>query len=120
MNVQLSAHIRELEETHIRPDVRRDMKQLGELLADSFIEIGSSGRKYGKREVMESGVHETEMTIHDYQVRKLAENTVLAVYYLVDHTQLKQTYRSSIWSKIEGRWQLAFHQGTPSASHKAD
>ena len=39
----LSAHLRELEESLLLPDVRKS-KRLVELIADDFVEFGSSGR----------------------------------------------------------------------------
>ena len=36
------------------------------LLADNFVEIGSSGRMFGKEECLADGVSPDEMTIHDF------------------------------------------------------
>jgi hypothetical protein len=48
----------------------------------------------------------------------LAPGVVLATYRLAwsegGYEAPKQSLRSSIWKLIEGRWQMVFHQGTPS------
>jgi hypothetical protein len=43
----------------------------------------------------------------------LAPDVVLATYRVVDETRKQHTLRSSIWKLKDGRWQMVFHQGTP-------
>ena len=92
--------------------VRTSMEKLGELLADDFFEIGSSGFMYDKQECLETGVVLTDMTLHNYEIYPLADGVVLSTYFIVDTTRNRNTLRSSIWKHIDGRWQLYFHQGT--------
>lgn len=47
-NDPLARHLRELEESLLQPDVRKS-ERLVELLADDFIELGSSGRAHDIR-----------------------------------------------------------------------
>ncbi|TSB46001.1 DUF4440 domain-containing protein [Alkalicoccobacillus porphyridii] len=104
--------IQELENSHLRPDIRKSVEKLGELLADDFIEIGSSGKKFGKNECLKGGVALDEMTLHDFEMRHLSEQAVLTTYRVQNHTKNRTTLRSSIWQKMNGRWRLYFHQGT--------
>lgn len=46
-NPELGRHLRELEESLLQPDFRKS-RELVELLADNFIEFGSTGRVYRK------------------------------------------------------------------------
>ncbi len=108
----LKAQLKELEQSHISLDVRQDPKKLAVILADDFFEIGSSGNTCNKKDCLESGVIVTKMSLHDYQITPLADDAVLATYYLEDKTRNQNTLRSSIWKHRNGRWQLYFHQGT--------
>ena len=108
----LKEHLQKLEESHIGLELRMNVEKLGELLADDFFEIGSSGFMYDKQECLEVGVVLTEMTLHNYEIYPLADGVVLATYFIVDTTRNRNTLRSSIWKLIDGRWQLYFHQGT--------
>ena len=108
--------IRELEESHLHPDIRKSSEKLGHILADNFVEIGSSGRMFGKEECLADGVSPDEMTIHDFAMRRLSEGIVLTTYQIMNKINNRRTLRSSIWKQIDGRWQLYFHQGTIKSS----
>lgn len=112
MDVDLKEHLKQLEESHTEIEVRQSIEKLDEILADDFFEIGSSGYMYEKKECLETGVVLTEMSLHNYEIYPLAEDVVLSTYFIVDKTRNRNTYRSSIWKFIDGRWQLYFHQGT--------
>jgi len=49
---QDTAMFRKLEERLLRPDVRSSAEQLDKLLADEFIEFGSSGRVFNKEQII--------------------------------------------------------------------
>ena len=50
---QDTAMFRELEERLLQPDVRSSAEEIAKLLADEFIEFGSSGRVFNKHHVIE-------------------------------------------------------------------
>ncbi|RFB13518.1 DUF4440 domain-containing protein [Bacillus sp. HNG] len=112
MNQHLKQHLQELEKMHISIDVRKSREELDRLLADAFFEIGSSGYMLDKNKCLESGVGLTEMSLHNYEIYPLASDVVLTTYFIVDKMRNRNTLRSSIWKRIDGRWQLYFHQGT--------
>ena len=112
MDVNLKEHLKNLEESHIGLEVRKSREKLDYILADAFFEIGSSGYMFDKKACLESGVALTEMSLHNYEIYPLAPDVVLSTYFIVDKTRNRNTYRSSIWKLIDGRWQLYFHQGT--------
>lgn len=112
MDDNLKEHLKKLEESHTSIEVRVSREKLDELLADEFFEIGSSGSMYDKKECLDTGVVLTEMSLHNYEIYPLAQDVVLATYFIVDTTRNRNTYRSSIWKFIDERWQLYFHQGT--------
>ena len=114
--------LRSLEEQLLRPDTRRSADKVSDLLADEFVEFGSSGRVFDKAQIIESLRQEQEArsvrrTITDFSATSLATETVLITYRLIvcrdTSEEERHTLRSSIWKLINGRWQMVFHQGTP-------
>jgi len=110
-------HIRQMEERLLLPEVRKSIKELDELLADDFIEIGSSG-VYNKRQIIESLKNEppTKRSLSDFKAYTLAPGVVLVTYRAVQHVSSDKppvySLRSSIWKFLDSRWQMSFHQGT--------
>jgi hypothetical protein len=68
--------LRELEEQLMHPSVRASPDQVARLLADEFIEFGSSGRVYNKRQIIELLQQEQgrvkQPTVADFSARRLA------------------------------------------------
>ena len=99
--------------------------RLGDLLADEFVEFGSSGRMFDKRTIIERLPEERRhpearsvlWTITEFSARQLAPRIILVTYRLATRSsgssEARHTLRSSIWRSISGRWQMIFHQGTP-------
>jgi hypothetical protein len=112
--------LRHLEERLLQPDVRRSAQAVAVLLANDFIEFGSSGRMFTKPQIIESLQQESPMgvALSDFHAKALAPGVVLVTYRAVRHggseEQGAYSLRSSIWRWSEGRWQMMFHQGTPS------
>jgi hypothetical protein len=116
------ALFRDLEEELLKPEVRRSADRLSHLLADEFIEFGSSGCVYDKRRIIEALKQEPSdakdhISLVDFTVRRLAQDVMLVTYRTTIRNRAVSRLRSSIWKLIEGRWQMIFHQGTPSRAH---
>lgn len=118
--VSIEEHLRTLEEELLQTDVRKTAARLDELLAEEFIEFGSSGRVFDKRDIIDSLRSEsaTRLSLTDFKARVLAPGLVLATYRAVRYgapdEQPAHSLRSSLWKLIDSRWQMVFHQGTPS------
>lgn len=116
----LIEQLRLLEERLQEPEVRKSLKELEILLADDFVEFGSSGRMYNKQQVIDELVISStaQMTIMDFEVKLLAPGVALATYRVIKLNKQGEgtnySLRSSIWKLNKGRWQMVFHQGTPS------
>lgn len=110
---------RRLEERLLQPFVRKSAKEIAELLADDFIEFGSSGRIFNRQQIIDALQQESalQISLTDFSARILANDVVLVNYRAIRHgvaeNRKASSLRSSIWKLIEGRWQLVFHQGTP-------
>jgi len=115
--------LRSLEEQLLQPNTRRSADKLCNLLADDFVEFGSSGRTFDKSKIIESLRQEQQQeqsaqrSIADFSTRSLSSDTVLVTYRLVVQRGTAElqvhSIRASIWKSINGRWQMVFHQGTP-------
>jgi len=115
---ELEQVIRGLETELLRPEVRSNAARVAELLADDYFEIGESGKRYTKRDVLETLTNEaeTEFTIDNFAVVPFGPDTVLATYhvrkFIRESSSETRSRRSSLWHRSDGRWKMAFHQGT--------
>ncbi|GIM47279.1 hypothetical protein DNHGIG_40930 [Collibacillus ludicampi] len=113
----INEHLCQLEKRLLEPEIRTAPAELEKLLADDFFEFGSSGNiRYKKDCIGEGGLSVREMTLYDFDIHPLSEDVVLTTYRVMDETRMQYTLRSSIWKFRDGRWQMFFHQGTPTKS----
>ncbi len=109
---------RRLEKRLLQPDVRKSAQDVADLLANDFIEFGSSGHTFNKQQIIDALQHESplQISLTDFRALVLAPDVVLVTYRAIRHdiaeSQTITSLRSSIWKLIEGRWQIVFHQGT--------
>jgi hypothetical protein len=111
----IDQHLQSLEELLLQSGTRRDADQVGRLLTDDFVEIGSSGSAYTKSEIIAALAEETpvQWTMEHFKARAIAEGVVLVTYRATRHDQRTVTsLRSSVWKREGERWRMAFHQGT--------
>jgi hypothetical protein len=102
-----------LEEKLLQRETRTSPEKLKELLDEEFLEFGSSGHVWVRDDCLgDGGVGVVKMTIHDFEVRELAPDVVLATFRVFDEHRVIYTLRSSIWKKDQGNWKMTFHQGT--------
>jgi hypothetical protein len=114
----IARQLRCAEESLLDPAVRRDRTMVAELLADDFIEFGSSGRIWTRDEILDLLAGEIPAPIHmtDFECTLLAGDVAM-VTYRASRTDARtgihiSSLRSSIWTKKPGGWRLRFHQGT--------
>ena len=92
-------------------------KDIGDLVAEGFVEFGSSGRVFDRRQVIDNlqrGAARIELS--DFKASTLSPGLALATYVAtrLDESGAPSTrsLRSSIWKRIHGHWRMVFHQGT--------
>jgi hypothetical protein len=117
----LTADLRLLEEQLLRPAFRNDRAAVAALLADDFVEYGSSGRVFTKEEILDLLAAESPQHIElaDFAARLLAPGVAFVTFRAIRRTDSSDSVaslRSSIWIQRDSRWQLLFHQGTRIAS----
>jgi hypothetical protein len=82
-----------------------------------FVEVGASGRRYGRDYVLDllekrfenpgADVWQTS----DFHCVELARDTYLVTYTLLQQKR-RVTRRSSIWRRTAQGWKIVYHQGT--------
>ncbi len=113
MAENIAQELEELERQLQQPGVRNDPEMVTALLASEFVEFGSSGRIWHKCEIVEALRHERKtpaIRIRSFRAQLLAPEVMLVTYVA---SSPAETLRSSIWVHRDGRWQMLFHQGTP-------
>lgn len=105
------------------PSVRTSRHQLDLLLANEFVEFASSGKIFNKRQVIAALLADPASsrpryaTLQNVKMTRLADDVALLTYRSLKSQPGSphpvRAHRSSIWKRIDGRWQMVFHQGTP-------
>ena len=104
-------------------EVRRSSATVAGMLREDFVEIGRSGRRWSRAEIItevaREGEHSTPATT-EWTFNALAADLILVTYRL--DTEAGTSRHSSIWSLGEDDRgpQLVFHQGTPSLDERDD
>jgi hypothetical protein len=110
-------HLRRLEESHLRTEVRCSPSKMAEILAKDFFEFGKSGTVYNRAELLAAPLQAIDavLPLPDLQIRLLSADVAQVTYRtIVRHESSEQhALRSSIWSRTDEGWRLRFHQGTP-------
>lgn len=102
-----------------KKEIRNSTSKVSELLADDFVEFGSSGLIYDRETTLKSLSKETsdfEISVEDFKARWLSSDVVLVNYISNKNNpitnQRTKALRSSIWTMVAGKWKMSFHQGT--------
>jgi hypothetical protein len=115
---KVAQHLLYLEQSLLSPSARRDRDRVAGLLAEDFVEFGTSGKTLNREQVLAllGGTEEFEAPqIEDLKCRAISEGVVLVTYRTVRTNETGRSFvtlRSSIWSLHSGFWLLRFHQGT--------
>ncbi|MGN6827714.1 nuclear transport factor 2 family protein [Paucibacter sp. M5-1] len=114
--------LRALEVELHRPEVRGNAARLHALLHPDFEEVGRSGRQWGHADTVAALLSESvpvEVVSDQYAVLPLGPDAALLTYRSA-HRQAddglgRHTLRASLWVRVDGVWQMRYHQGTPAA-----
>ena len=110
--------LRAREQALLDPAVRRDRARVAELLADDFLEFGSSGRIWTREAILDLLVTESydPPAMEEFQCDLIGEDVALVTYKTVRADAASglraEVLRSSIWIREAGDWRVRFHQGT--------
>ena len=111
--------LRKLEESLLDLAVRRSGDRLREMLAEDFLEFGSSGRVWTRKTIIDLLAREKRFVppaIVDFDCRLLSREVALVTYRTVrtdaETGEHLESLRSSLWTRETGVWRMRFHQGT--------
>src|SRR5688500_14245290 len=78
----VDAQLRHLEEQLLQPEVRRSSERLAALLADNFVEFGSSGQVFNKEQIIAALRKETptKRSLTEFKSTMLSDNVALVNY----------------------------------------
>lgn len=91
---------------------RSDSTVLDELLDDDFVEIGASGRRWARSEIISDLIANPVLDVEvvDLSARHIDERIVLVTYTTL--SPARRVMRSSWWRRTDDAWRCVFHQGT--------
>ena len=120
----LAEQLLECEKKLLDPGLRRNPEKLASLLDDDFVEFGSSGHTYDKRQVLYHVSRQlpAELSIDEFRVVELGPGAALVTYRARADSRKERdeqySWRSSVWVQRAGEWKMIFHQGTMIAGPK--
>ena len=100
-----------------RPELGTTRADFEAMTAESFWEVGASGRRYSREFVLDtleqrfSSPHTEAWETSDFDCRQLGEGVFLLTYTLVQD-KVRVTRRATIWQKRADGWKILYHQGT--------
>ena len=111
--------LRSRERIFHRPGHGTTRRDLEEMIAPEFFEVGASGRRYGRRHSIEtvlarrfdSAPAEDAWEASGFHVREIAPDLFLLTYDLVQDLA-RHTRRATIWRRVGPSYQIVYHQGT--------
>jgi hypothetical protein len=101
--------IKELELSLLKAEVRSSREALDKLLADDFIEFGSSGNKYTKMDILERLPNTTEKIdyiVSDFFVTTSSDNIAVATF----KTEMTSNGKEKVISQRSSHWRKANSQ----------
>lgn len=107
--------VERLERELLDPAVRADASRVAAILHPEFEEIGRSGRLWARDAIVQELATEepSRIGLDVLGADRIADEAILLTLRTTD--ALGSTLRSSLWQRVDGRWRLRFHQGTPEA-----
>ena len=102
-----------LERALLTDEVRGDPAAVAALLDPAWEEIGRSGRRWSREEILSAiGPLEERVELEVLSTDRIGQGAVLLVWRAVPASG-DPTLRSSLWVRSGARWLQRFHQGTP-------
>ena len=91
--------------------LRSDPPSAAELLHPSFTEVGASGGRLDREQILAHLAPLDRVEAAEFVADEIAPGVVLLRYVTTDPDHTVE--RTSVWVREDGRWLLRHHQGTP-------
>jgi len=105
--------VEQLERDLLSSPVRADRERLEHMLHPAFIEIGRSGRRWTRDDMIAELIASpdtSDVEVHDLAAAAIAEDVLLVTY--ITRRNDSTVHRSSLWVRHQDRWTVRFHQAT--------
>jgi hypothetical protein len=118
VNKALKETILELECKLQRPETRKEVAALDQIISDDLVEITSSGTLSRKSDCLANlpSAPEIKFEMTNFNIRELAPDSVQTFFEtkktIVSTGKISYSQRSSIWKNEAGKWKMIYHQGT--------
>lgn len=103
----------ELEKSLFKYEFMSDREYLSKIIDDKYIELGKSGRKFDKNDVIKELTNLREnrkITIYNFECERIDRNIYL-VHYITKNKD-DNIYRTSIWKIENDEIKIVFHQAS--------
>lgn len=105
--------ILELEKSLFKYEFMSDITYLNEIIDDNYVEVGKSGKKFNKKDVINDLSilkEDRKITIYNFTCDKIEEDIYL-IHYITKNNN-DNIYRTSIWKKEYDKIKIIFHQAS--------
>lgn len=97
----------------LSPEVRSRAESVGELLAPEFFEVGQSGRRWERSEIIAEVSTDDGVPAEPTHVRAtLVGSGLVLVTYDLASGETTTVRRTTLWRHSTDGWKAVFHQGT--------
>ena len=105
--------ILELEKSLFKYEYMSDVDYLNNVIDDSYLEVGKSGYKITKKDVIDelsSLDEDRNIIIYNFRCNEISNDIYLVHYFTKKDND--NIFRTSIWKKDDGNYKILFHQAT--------
>jgi len=105
--------ILELEKSLFKYEFLSDIAYLNEIIDDKYIEIGKSGKRFNKKDIINDLSilkEDRKIAMYNYTCDKIDENVYL-IHYITKNNN-DNIYRTSIWKTEDDKTKIIFHQAS--------
>lgn len=109
----MKSKILELEKSLFKYEFMSNIKYLMKIIDDRYVEIGKSGKRIDKNDVIQelSNLKEDrKISVYNFNCEKIDRNIYL-VHYITRNSD-DNIYRTSIWKKDTDKIKIIFHQAS--------
>lgn len=109
----MDKYILELEKSLFKYEFISDIEYLNKIIDDKYVEVGKSGRKFLKNEVIKDLSilkQDRKISIYNFTCDKIGEKIYL-IHYITKNNE-ENIYRTSIWKKENDEIKIIFHQAS--------
>ena len=110
----MNKEILKLEKSLFKYEYMSNIEYLNKIIDDKYIEVGKSGKKFNKKNVIDELSilkEDRKISMYNFTCDKIEESIYL-VHYITKSGNNNNIYRTSIWKKQNNNIKIIFHQAS--------